>query len=340
MMTHPILVTGAAGFIGFHTALRLLKQGKLVIGVDNLNPYYDVNLKLARLKILSDYPTFHFHKVDISDREAMTAVWASHAPIHRVIHLAAQAGVRYSLVDPFPYITSNIMGFMVILELCRYQPGFERLVYASTSSVYGTNKTFPFSEDQRTDSPMSLYAATKKSNELMAQSYHHLYNLPVTGLRFFTVYGPWGRPDMSAFKFMKAMLAGEPIDVYNHGKMARDYTYVDDIVSGILGAVSHRPDYGDDAKNQLHHVYNLGNNKSESLMDFIGTLETCMGITAEKNFMPLQDGDVPMTAADISAAQRDFGYQPVMPISEGITHLVDWYKDYHGGVGIKTMNCA
>lgn len=325
-MTLPIMVTGAAGFIGFHTCLRLLNEGKIVVGVDNMNPYYDVNLKENRLKQLQKFPNFHFHRVDISNRETMEEVWQTYAPIHHVIHLAAQAGVRYSLIDPYPYITSNIMGFMVILELCRYQPGFQHLVYASTSSVYGTNKEMPFSEIQRTDSPMSLYAATKRSNELMAQSYHYLYGLRLTGLRFFTVYGPWGRPDMSAFKFMKAMLADEPIDVYNHGKMARDYTYIDDIVSGILGALKHTPQV---PKDQLHPVYNLGNNHSESLMDFIELLEKSLNITAMKNFLPMQDGDVPATSADISAAVRDFNYAPSTRIEEGIPRLVAWYKEYN-----------
>lgn len=326
-MTLPIMVTGAAGFIGFHTALSLLKEGKTVIGVDNLTPYYNVNLKKDRLKQLQSYSTFHFHEVDISNREAMEKIWQTYAPIFQVVHLAAQAGVRYSLIDPYPYITSNVMGFMVILELCRHQPNFKHLVYASTSSVYGTNKEMPFSEDQRTDSPMSLYAATKRSNELMAQSYHHLYALPVTGLRFFTVYGPWGRPDMSAFKFMDAMLTGKPIDVYNHGKMARDYTYIDDIVSGILGALNHPPQT---PKDQLHPVYNLGNDRSESLMDFIGLLEKALNITAIKNFLPLQDGDVPATAANIQAAKRAFGFAPSTPIEVGIPRLVAWYKEYHG----------
>lgn len=325
-MTLPIMVTGAAGFIGFHTCLKLLKEGKVVIGIDNLNPYYDVNLKKNRLKKLQAFPNFHFHHADISDRVAMEQIWQTYAPIHHVIHLAAQAGVRYSLIDPYPYIISNIMGFMVILELCRYQPGFQHLIYASTSSVYGTNKEMPFSENQRTDSPMSLYAATKRSNELMAQSYHYLYGLPATGLRFFTVYGPWGRPDMSAFKFMKAMLADEPIDVYNHGKMARDYTYIDDIVSGILGALAHRPQT---PKDQQHSVYNLGNNHSESLMDFIELLEKSLNITAIKNFLPMQDGDVPATSADISAAVRDFNYAPSTRIEEGIPRLVAWYKEYN-----------
>lgn len=325
-MTHPILVTGAAGFIGFHTALSLLKSGKTVVGVDNMSAYYNVQLKKDRLKLLEAFDHFHFHEVDISHREAMEKVWHSHAPIHQVIHLAAQAGVRHSLVDPFPYITSNVMGFMVILELCRHQPNFQHLVYASTSSVYGTNKEMPFTETQRTDSPMSLYAATKKSNELMAQSYKHLYNLPVTGLRFFTVYGPWGRPDMSAFKFIKAMLAGEPIDVYNHGNMARDYTYIDDIVSGILGALNHTPSK---TEGLPHPVYNLGNNRSESLMEFIGLLEKSLNKEAIKNFLPLQDGDVPMTSADISGAQKDFGYMPTTPITEGIPRLVSWYLDYN-----------
>jgi UDP-glucuronate 4-epimerase len=325
-MKTAIMVTGAAGFIGFHTALTLLKQGKVVIGVDNLNPYYDVQLKKDRLKLLQAYPNFIFHEADISDREAMGRIWKEHAPIHHVINLAAQAGVRYSLLDPFPYITSNIMGFMVILELCRHQPGFQHLVYASTSSVYGTNKEMPFVETQRTDSPMSLYAATKRCNELMAQSYHHLYNLPVSGLRFFTVYGPWGRPDMSAFKFMKSMLADEPIDVYNHGNMSRDYTYVDDIVAGILGALDHPQQV---AKDELHPVYNLGNNQCESLMTFVQVLEQSLNITAKKNFLPLQDGDVPATAADISAATKAFGYHPSTPIQVGLPRLVAWYKEYN-----------
>jgi UDP-glucuronate 4-epimerase len=321
------MVTGAAGFIGFHTALALLSQGKTVLGIDNLNPYYSVKLKQDRLKILYTFPNFLFSEVDISNRDDMEKVWQAHAPIHQVIHLAAQAGVRYSLIDPFPYVTSNLMGFMVMLELCRHQPGFKHIVYASTSSVYGTNKEMPFTESQRTDSPMSLYAATKKSNELMAQSYYHLYQLPITGLRFFTVYGPWGRPDMSAFKFIKAMLAGDPIDVYNHGKMSRDYTYVDDIVAGILGALD-RPRKV--AKDQLHPIYNLGNNQKESLTDFIETLEKCLDITALKNFLPLQEGDVPETVADISAAKRDFGYNPSTPIAVGLPRLVAWYKEYNG----------
>jgi len=325
-MKTPIMVTGAAGFIGFHTALSLLIQGKTVIGVDNMNPYYDVKLKEDRLKLLEAYPNFRFHVSDISDREAMEHIWRLHAPILHVINLAAQAGVRYSLLDPFPYITSNIMGFMVILELCRHQPDFQHLVYASTSSVYGTNKEMPFAETMRTDSPMSLYAATKRSNELMAQSYHHLYNLPVSGLRFFTVYGPWGRPDMSAFKFMKAMIAGEAIDIYNHGQMARDYTYIDDIVAGILGALDHPIKV---PKDQLHPVYNLGNNRSESLMRFIEVLEDSLKIKAIKNFLPLQEGDVPKTAADITAATKTFGYKPSTPIEVGIPRLVDWYKKYN-----------
>jgi len=322
----PIIVTGAAGFIGFHTALTLLKKGNTVVGIDNLNSYYDVKLKEDRLKQLKEFPNFHFHQVDISNYQEMKTVWDKYAPILKVIHLAAQAGVRFSLIDPFPYVTSNIMGFLVILELCRYQPGFQHLVYASTSSVYGTNKEIPFSEDQRTDSPMSLYAATKRSNELMAQSYHHLYGLPITGLRFFTVYGPWGRPDMSAFKFIKAMLNKEPIDVYNNGKMGRDYTYIDDIVAGILGALAHIPQV---TKDQHHPVYNLGNNRSENLMNFIETLEKTLNIMATKNFLPLQKGDVPFTAADISAAQRDFGYTPSTPIEIGIPRFVAWYKEYN-----------
>ena len=326
-MTTPIMVTGAAGFIGFHTSLSLLKQGKIVIGIDNMNPYYDVKLKEDRLKLLQDYPNFQFHRADISDKSSMEKIWQKHAPILHVINLAAQAGVRYSLMDPFPYISSNVMGFMVILELCRHQPNFQHLVYASTSSVYGTNKNMPFEEAMRTDSPMSLYAATKRSNELMAQSYSHLYQLPVSGLRFFTVYGPWGRPDMSAFKFMKAMLAGEAIDVYNHGEMARDYTYIDDIVDGILGALNSAIKV---EKDEQHPVYNLGNNHSESLLHFIEILEDALQIKAIKNFLPLQDGDVPKTAANITKAMQTFGYMPATPIEIGIPRLVAWYKEYHG----------
>lgn len=325
-MALPIMVTGAAGFIGFHTALCLLKQGKTVVGIDNMNPYYRVQLKEDRLKRLQAYPHFHFHKVDVSDREEMQRIWGTYAPIHQVIHLAAQAGVRYSLIDPYPYITSNVMGFLVVLELCRHQPGFQRLIYASSSSVYGTNTQMPFSEAQRVDSPISLYAATKRGNELMAQSYHHLYNLPVTGLRFFTVYGPWGRPDMSYFKFIKAMLAGESIDIYNHGKMARDYTYIDDIVTGILGALAYVPKV---TKEQLHPIYNLGNHRSESLMGFIEVLEKALNITAIKKFLPMQDGDVRETSADISSAARDFEYSPSTCIEKGIPLLVSWYKDYN-----------
>lgn len=325
-MTTPIMVTGAAGFIGFHTALSLLNQGKNVIGIDNMNPYYDVKLKEDRLKLLQAFPNFHFHVADISDKRAMEDIWKQHAPILHVINLAAQAGVRYSLLDPFPYITSNVMGFMVILELCRHQPNFQHLVYASTSSVYGTNKDMPFEEAMRTDSPMSLYAATKRSNELMAQSYSHLYQLPVSGLRFFTVYGPWGRPDMSAFKFMKAMLAGESIDVYNQGEMARDYTYIDDIVDGIIGALNSPTKV---EKDELHPVYNLGNNHSESLLHFIEILEESLQIKAKKNFLPLQDGDVPKTAANITKAIKTFGYNPTTPIEIGIPRLVAWYKEYN-----------
>ena len=319
------LVTGAAGFIGFHVAQSLLKRGETVIGVDNLNSYYNVDLKHARLAQLKEYKNFHFFPIDISDKKAMEEMWSQNTPILNVVNLAAQAGVRYSLTDPFPYITSNVMGFMVVLELCRYQENFKHLVYAITSSVYGSNEEMPFFEHQRTDNPMSLYAATKKSNELMAQSYSHLYKIPISGLRFFTVYGPWGRPDMSAFKFMRAMLAGEPIDIYNNGNMARDYTYIDDIVSGILATLDHPKQT---SAKDLHPVYNIGNGHTETLLRFIELIEKSLGIIAKKNFLPMQAGDVRETFADISLAKRELGFSPKVSIEEGVPKLVEWYRQY------------
>ncbi len=321
-----VLVTGAAGFIGFHTSKQLLQQGYEVVGVDNLNPYYDVSLKESRLKILKDSAKFSFEACDISDHGAMLDMWNRYGGFVFVIHLAAQAGVRYSINDPFPYITSNIMGFTVILELCRHQPNFKHLVYASTSSVYGTNKDMPFTEDQRTDHPMSLYAATKKSNELMAQSYHHLFQLPVTGLRFFTVYGPWGRPDMSAFKFVKAMLADDPIDVYNHGDMARDYTFVEDTVSGIIKALESPS--ASDASGQ-HPVYNLANRTKINLLEFIQAIEEALGMEAKKNFLPLQMGDVKETVGNIDKASHFLAYMPKTSMKDGVRAFVAWYKDYY-----------
>lgn len=321
-----ILVTGVAGFIGFHVTKTLLEKGEKVVGIDNLNSYYSVDLKEARLSQLSAYPNFYFYQADISDIEAVEKIWKQEGDIDRVVHLAAQAGVRYSLTDPYPYIASNLMGFTVILERCRYQSNFKHLVYASTSSVYGDNKTLPFSEDQQTDTPISLYAATKKSNELMAQSYWHLYQFPITGLRLFTVYGPWGRPDMALFKFTKSILNDTPIDVYNNGNMARDYTYVDDIVNGILKALD-RPSTPN--KESSHPIYNLGNKKQENLLNFIEVLEKALNKKAIKNFLPLQAGDILETFSDITKAEKELGYSPTVPITEGIPNFVKWYNSYY-----------
>lgn len=320
-----VLVTGAAGFIGFHVAKALLENGEVVIGVDNLNSYYSVELKEARLTQLLTHPNFHFYKIDVSDSAAMASLWKTEGTIEKVVHLAAQAGVRYSLIDPYPYVASNLMGFTVILEMCRYQPNFKHLVYASTSSVYGANKTLPFSEDQPTDSPLSFYAATKKANELMAESYWHLYQFPVTGLRLFTVYGPWGRPDMALFKFTKSILNDIPIDVYNNGHMARAYTFIDDIVEGILKALNGVPT---PAKNEPHPIYNLGNKKQESLSSFIEVLEKTLGKKAIKNFLPLQAGDILETFSDIGKAEKHIGYSPRVPITEGIPRFVEWYRSW------------
>ncbi len=321
-----ILVTGAAGFIGFHVAKALLEKDHIVVGFDNMNPYYSVKLKDARLELLSKYPNFHFYKLDISDNDAVEKAWKKEASLTKVINLAAQAGVRYSIQDPFPYVTSNLMGFTVILEKCRRQSDFKHLVYASTSSIYGSNKELPFSESQKTDAPISFYAATKKANELMAQSYSHLYHFPITGLRLFTVYGPWGRPDMSIFKFTKAILNDEPIDVFNNGQMARDFTYIDDIVQGILAALE-KPIIP--KADQLHPIYNLGNKGRESLLTFIEVLEKSIGKKAIKNFLPLQDGDILETQSDIKMAEKNLGYNPKTSISEGISNFVDWYKSYY-----------
>jgi len=330
-MTTPqsssLLVTGAAGFIGYHTAKALLERGESVVGVDNLNLYYDPKLKEARLQDLCSFPHFSFVRLDISDHKSMQQFWQAQGGFTRVIHLAAQAGVRHSLQDPFSYITSNIMGFMVILELCRYQDNLEHLIYASTSSIYGANQLLPFEESQRTDTPLSLYAATKSSNELMAQSYYHLYRMPIMGLRFFTVYGPWGRPDMSAFKFTQAILNDEPIEIFNHGKMRRDYTYIDDIVQGTLQALDRS--YLSRPGRTRHPIYNLGNNLSEKLVDFIEILEKALGKTAQKVYLPHQPGDIIETCADIKNAHIDLGFAPATPIEIGIPRFVEWYQSYY-----------
>lgn len=336
MASGPILLTGAAGFIGFHTAKRLLKRGDRVIGLDNLNDYYDVRLKEARLAQLTPQKNFEFVKLDLSDRVGMGKLFAD-SGIRRVVHLAAQAGVRYSLVNPHAYTDANIEGFLNILEGCRHQK-IEHLVFASTSSVYGGNTHMPFSVHDNVDHPVSLYAATKKANELMAHCYAHLYRLPCTGLRFFTVYGPWGRPDMALFLFTKAILDGKPIDVFNHGKMQRDFTYVEDIVEGVVRALDRAPKpdaawSGDkpdpSSSNAPYRLYNIGNNKPVELMRFIEVLEQTLGKKAEKRLLPLQAGDVPATYADVDDLMRDVGFKPSTTIEVGIARFVEWYRDYY-----------
>lgn len=324
------LVTGAAGFIGFHTCRRLLERGEEVIGVDSVNDYYDPKLKEARLSRLSSSPGFTFYRCDIADSVAMEGLAADRPEIARIIHLAAQAGVRYSLTNPYAYTHSNIDGQIVMLELARHLKRCEHFVYASSSSVYGANKKLPFSVEDRVDNPVSLYAATKKSCELMAHSYSHLYALPTTGLRFFTVYGPWGRPDMSAFLFVDAIVAGRPIRVFNRGDMRRDFTYIDDIVGGIL-AVAGRPPARDSSpdSNAPYKVYNIGNNKSEPLMRFIGVIEQTLGAKAQIEFEPMQPGDVKETFADIEPLRRDFGFEPKTAIDEGVPRFIEWYKEYY-----------
>lgn len=319
------LVTGAAGFIGFHTCLRLLARGESVVGLDVVNDYYEPALKEARLAILAERPGFTFHRVDIADREAMAGVAIHHPDITRIIHLAAQAGVRYSLVNPYAYTRSNIEGHLVMLEFARRLQACEHFVYASSSSVYGANTKLPFSVEDRVDTPVSLYAATKKANELMAHSYSHLFGIPTTGLRFFTVYGPWGRPDMSAFLFVKAILAGQPIHVFNGGDMRRDFTFIDDIVSGVVAVADGAPS-GEGAP---YRLYNIGNHRSEPLMRFIGIIEQALGKKAEIILEPMQPGDVKETFADISAIQRDFGFAPTTGIEAGIPKFVEWYRGYY-----------
>ena len=331
-----ILVTGAAGFIGMHASQRLLARGDEVVGLDNLNDYYDPTLKDARLARLTPHPAFRFVKMDVADRAGMEGLFATEK-FDRVIHLAAQAGVRYSLQNPQAYIDSNVVGFMNVLEGCRYSK-VQHLVYASSSSVYGGNTRMPFSERDSVDHPVSIYAATKKANELMAHTYSHLYGLPTTGLRFFTVYGPWGRPDMALFLFTKAILEGRPIDVFNHGKMKRDFTYVDDIVEGVIRTLdrtaepdaafdSDRPDPG--RSKAPFRVFNIGNHDPVQLMDFVTAIESTLGMSAQKNFMPLQDGDVPATYADTEALNAWTGFAPATSVQEGVARFVAWYRDYY-----------
>jgi len=323
-----VLITGAAGFIGSNLAGQLLARGDRVVGVDDLNDYYDVSLKEARLARLADQDGFNFTRLDIADREAMTALVDAHPEIDRVVHLAAQAGVRYSLENPHAYTRTNVEGHLVLLEACRRLEGLKHLVYASSSSVYGANTDLPFSVADRVDRPLSLYGATKKSMEMMSHAYAHLFRIPQTGLRYFTVYGPWGRPDMAALIFMRKMMAGEPIPVFNRGDMRRDFTYIDDIVSGTIGCLDNPP--VDTGEAPPARVYNIGNSRSESLMDFIGLIEKELGMTAEKELLPMQPGDVKETFADIEDTRRDFGFEPKTTIEEGVPKLVAWYKEFYG----------
>ena len=331
-----VLVTGAAGFIGSHLSQRLLARGGEVLGYDNLNPYYDPRLKQARLDRLLPLDSFQFVQASLEDRPALEAAFDAFQP-DRVVNLAAQAGVRYSLENPQAYLDSNVVGFLNILEACRHR-GIEHLVYASSSSVYGANKKLPFAVEDSVDHPVSMYAATKKANELMAHTYSHLFGLPTTGLRFFTVYGPWGRPDMALFLFTRKILAGEPIDVFNHGHHTRDFTYIDDIVEGVIRSLDHVP--GPDPRHDPmvptpatssapYRVYNIGNHQPVQLLRYIEVLEDCLGRKSQRNLLPLQPGDVPDTCADVSALQRDTGYAPSTPIETGISRFVAWYRDYY-----------
>jgi UDP-glucuronate 4-epimerase len=331
-----ILVTGAAGFIGYHLSSRLLQEGHRVIGVDNINDYYDTRLKNDRLSRLKRHPHFAFHKTDLADRERLAQIFSG-AGVDIVVHLAAQAGVRYSLENPQAYVNSNLVGFVNILECCRHH-AIKHLVFASSSSVYGANTRMPFSVHHNVDHPVSLYAATKKSNELMAHTYSHLFDLPCTGLRFFTVYGPWGRPDMALFLFTRAILEGTPIEVFNHGRMQRDFTYIDDIVEGIVRVMvkvpvpnprwsGSSPDPG--SSYTRYKIYNIGNNNPVQLSDFISEIEKALNRPAEKRYLPMQPGDVPATYADIDELVKDVGFKPQTPLSEGIAKFIAWYKAYY-----------
>ena len=334
----PILVTGAAGFIGFHMARRLIADGHAVVGLDNLNAYYDVALKRARLAELSAPPGFHFIEADIADREAVAGVFETHRPTH-VVHLAAQAGVRHSIDNPFVYADSNLVGFLSILEACRRRP-VAHLLYASSSSVYGGNRKLPFATSDSVDHPVSLYAATKKANELMAHAYSHLYGISATGLRFFTVYGPWGRPDMAYWKFAEAIWDGRPIDVYNHGNMSRDFTYIDDIIEAMarLAFKPAEPDpnfdrsHPDPASSWApHRIYNIGAARPERLLDMIAALERAIGRSAEKRFLPMQPGDVLETSADVEDLEAATGFTPKVPLDEGIARFIAWFREWRNG---------
>jgi UDP-glucuronate 4-epimerase len=331
-----LLVTGAAGFIGFHTARRLLERGEEVVGLDNLNAYYDPTLKSARLEILRRHPGFRFVQMDLADRPAMDELFRA-GKFQRVVHLAAQAGVRYSITHPHTYVQSNVTGFLHVIEGCRHN-AVEHLVYASTSSVYGANTRMPFTEQQNVDHPLTLYAATKKANELMAHSYSSLYGLPTTGLRFFTVYGPWGRPDMALFLFARNILAGTPIDVFNGGHHSRDFTYIDDIVQGVVAAVDKTPKPDPNwnsaapdpaTSNAPYRIYNIGNQQPVELLRYIEVLERCLGRQAKKNLLPMQPGDLPDTWADVEALARDVGYRPSTDLETGVKRFVEWYLGYY-----------
>jgi UDP-glucuronate 4-epimerase len=331
-----VLVTGSAGFIGSALSLRLLERGDEVVGIDNLNDYYDVGLKQARLERTAAYAGYTDKRVSLEDREAIAAIFREYQP-ERVVNLAAQAGVRYSLENPLAYVDTNILGFANILEGCRHN-NVEHLVYASSSSVYGSNTNMPFSVHDNVDHPVSLYAASKKANELMAHTYSHLYRLPTTGLRFFTVYGPWGRPDMAYFSFTQKILAGKPIDVFNNGNHQRDFTYIDDIIKGVIRVLDRipepDPDWSGDAPDSAtstapYRLYNIGNNEPVELMYYIEILENCLGKKAEKNMLPMQPGDVQATYADVDDLVRDVGYQPATKVAEGMARFVDWYREYY-----------
>jgi UDP-glucuronate 4-epimerase len=331
-----VLITGSAGFIGSALSLRLLERGDEVIGIDNLNDYYDVSLKEARLQRTLAYDGYTDVRIDLEDREGIAELFRKHQP-HRVVNLAAQAGVRYSLENPHAYVDTNLVGFTNILEGCRHN-NVEHLVYASSSSVYGANTSMPFSVHDNVDHPVSLYAASKKANELMAHTYSHLYQLPTTGLRFFTVYGPWGRPDMALFLFTKNILAGKPIDVFNYGNHRRDFTYIDDIVEGVVRVIDNvaapNPDWSGDAPDSAsskgpYRLYNIGNNEPVELMHYIEVLENCLGKKAEKNMLPLQPGDVPATYADVSDLVNAVGYKPDMSVEQGVANFVEWYRDFY-----------
>lgn len=340
MANDPVLVTGAAGFVGYHTARRLLQSGRPVVGVDNMTPYYDVRLKEARLSALRNFPGFQFEKLDLADRPRAAALFKEHR-FTRVVHLAAQAGVRHSLVDPHSYVDANLQGFTNVLEGCRHN-GCGHVVYASSSSVYGANAKLPFSVHDNVDHPLSLYGASKKANELMAHSYSHLFALPTTGLRFFTVYGPWGRPDMAMWIFAEAIAAGRPIRLFNHGDMRRDFTYVDDVVESVVRLID-RPAAGNPAwsaqapdpgsSSAPWRVYNIGNNQPVELMKVVSIIERELGATAKKEMLPMQPGDVPATYADVDDLMRDVGFKPSTSIEDGIRRFIAWYREYTASAG-------